>query len=258
MDQDPRELEQRIERTRAGLGDNIDALADKVSPSRMVARRMDSAKNTLSGVKDTVMGTAQSATDAIGDGATSSSTALRRQTQGNPLAVGVMAFGLGWLVSSLLPASDTETKLRRFDGSGPAGQSWPCRRPVEGCRRSRWPTTCANQPPRPSKTCGAPRRTRSTLFAPRAPTPRTGCSRQASTSASQRIAKQVLRRRQGPGHAAATRDSPGSCRVGAVRRAPESRGSRSSAAPGRALMPSKALGPEVASAHPRSLGYAAR
>ena len=33
---------------------------------------------------------------------------LRAQAQGNPLAAGVIAFGVGWLVSSLLPASQVE------------------------------------------------------------------------------------------------------------------------------------------------------
>jgi gas vesicle protein len=34
-----------------------------------------------------------------------------RQTQGNPLAAGLIAFGVGWLVSSLLPASQKEQEL---------------------------------------------------------------------------------------------------------------------------------------------------
>ena len=34
-----------------------------------------------------------------------------RQTQGNPLAAGLIAFGVGWLVSSLLPASEKEKQL---------------------------------------------------------------------------------------------------------------------------------------------------
>jgi len=37
--------------------------------------------------------------------------AARRQAQGNPLAAGVVAFGLGWLVSSLLPASQKEQQV---------------------------------------------------------------------------------------------------------------------------------------------------
>ena len=34
-----------------------------------------------------------------------------RQTQGNPLAAGLIAFGVGWLVSSLLPATEKEQQL---------------------------------------------------------------------------------------------------------------------------------------------------
>ncbi|MDQ1661085.1 MAG: hypothetical protein QOJ68_1065, partial [Blastococcus sp.] len=34
-----------------------------------------------------------------------------RQTQGNPMAAGLIAFGVGWLVSSLLPASEKEKEL---------------------------------------------------------------------------------------------------------------------------------------------------
>ena len=34
-----------------------------------------------------------------------------RQTQGNPLAAGLIAFGVGWLLSSLLPATQREQQL---------------------------------------------------------------------------------------------------------------------------------------------------
>ena len=37
--------------------------------------------------------------------------AIRRQARGNPLAAGLIAFGAGWLVSSLLPASRREQEL---------------------------------------------------------------------------------------------------------------------------------------------------
>ena len=48
----------------------------------------------------------------------------RRQTQGNPLAVGLIAFGTGWLVSSLLPASRREQQLaeQARDRAGELGQ----------------------------------------------------------------------------------------------------------------------------------------
>ena len=41
----------------------------------------------------------------------SSPDAAIRQTQGNPLAAGLIAFGVGWLVSSLLPATQKEQQL---------------------------------------------------------------------------------------------------------------------------------------------------
>ena len=37
--------------------------------------------------------------------------AVRRQTRGNPVAAGLIAFGAGWLVSSLLPATRREQEL---------------------------------------------------------------------------------------------------------------------------------------------------
>jgi hypothetical protein len=37
--------------------------------------------------------------------------AIRRQTQGNPLAAGIVAFGAGLLVASLLPPTEAEQQL---------------------------------------------------------------------------------------------------------------------------------------------------
>ncbi len=36
--------------------------------------------------------------------------AVRQRTEGNPLAAGLIAFGAGWLISSLLPASPAEQR----------------------------------------------------------------------------------------------------------------------------------------------------
>jgi gas vesicle protein len=89
MGKEPEVIEQDIASTRDDLSRDFDALADKVSPSRVVGRRVDTVKGRLSGAKDRVMGSAQ----------------------GSPLAAGAIAFGLGWLVSSLAPASQKEAQL---------------------------------------------------------------------------------------------------------------------------------------------------
>lgn len=121
---DPEVIRRDIESTRADLSRNVDALTEKVSPSRVVGRRVDRAKDAVGSVKDKVMGSnddpydhgamggatdkASSVASSIGDTATSAPTIARQKTQGNPLAAGMIAFGVGWLASSLLPATEKE------------------------------------------------------------------------------------------------------------------------------------------------------
>jgi ElaB/YqjD/DUF883 family membrane-anchored ribosome-binding protein/uncharacterized protein YjbJ (UPF0337 family) len=113
--QTPEEIRRDIERTRYELASDVDTLHEKVSPSAIASRRTQATKNRLSGIKDRVMGSTHGATSSVtstgSDVAGSvkqAPSAVRQQTQGNPLAAGVIAFGAGWLVSSLLPSSDKE------------------------------------------------------------------------------------------------------------------------------------------------------
>jgi Protein of unknown function (DUF3618) len=169
---DPDEIRREIERTQANLSQDVDALTEKVTPSKIVERRVDRARDTATRLKDKVMGsnplhssgtvsghhlgggaagtasqaadrlsgTASSATSSVQDAASTAAgavqdaastaasavqdaastaagavqqapQAIRRQARGNPLAAGVIAFGAGWLISSLLPASRQEQEL---------------------------------------------------------------------------------------------------------------------------------------------------
>ncbi len=120
----PEEIQQEIERTRANLSNDVDRLTDKVTPSKVVGRRVDSVKTTASSVRERVMGSADdgsglrgagdslsSATSSVGDAASSAPQAIKQRTQGNPLAAGIIAFGIGWMLSSLAPASQPEQQL---------------------------------------------------------------------------------------------------------------------------------------------------
>ena len=60
--------------------------------------------DTAYSAKDTVSEKASDARDAVRQ----APTRLRRKAQGNPLAAGVVAFGLGMLVSSLIPSTKKE------------------------------------------------------------------------------------------------------------------------------------------------------
>jgi len=125
MTSNPEEIKRDIEATRAELSRDVDMLSEKVSPSRVLERRVDRAKDVVGGVKDKVMGVTapgngdsaglsaahdkvSSAASTVADTATSAPATARNQTRGNPLAAGLIAFGVGWLASSLLPATQKE------------------------------------------------------------------------------------------------------------------------------------------------------
>lgn len=124
----PQQIEQQIEETRARLSSDVSRIEEKVSPSRVVGRRVDRVKGGAASLRERVMGAMpdtgavsdkagsagsqlSSAGHKVGDAASGAPQAVRQQTQGNPLAAGLVAFGLGMVVSSLLPASEKEKQL---------------------------------------------------------------------------------------------------------------------------------------------------
>jgi hypothetical protein len=136
---DPDDIRADIERTRATLSNDVDDLAESVKPQSVARRQVDKVKDAVGNVKDRVMGSddegyssstvgdkASAAKDVVADKAYAAKdtvsdkayqageavretpTTVKRKTQGNPLAAGVIAFGLGMLVSSLIPSSEKE------------------------------------------------------------------------------------------------------------------------------------------------------
>ncbi|MBA2390380.1 MAG: DUF3618 domain-containing protein [Geodermatophilaceae bacterium] len=115
MGTDAEQLKREIEQTRQELSYDADALTEKVSPARIVDRRVGRAKNAMSSAKERVMGSATDTSSSVsGFGGSVAGTtsdladSARQRAQGNPLAAGLIAFGAGWLVSALIPASQRE------------------------------------------------------------------------------------------------------------------------------------------------------
>lgn len=151
---DPDRIRREIERTQAGLSRDVDALTEKVTPSRIVERRVDRARGVANRWKENVMGggdtttyrapthrvpasgdgvrdtghqaseSMQHAAESVSGAAHEAPAAARRRTEGNPFAAGVIAFGVGMLVSSLVPASSREQQLteRARDRAGELGR----------------------------------------------------------------------------------------------------------------------------------------
>lgn len=129
MTTDPSRLRTEIEQTRASLSDNVDTLAYEANPVHMAQRQVSKAKAFGSRLLDRILGAAEDLKDSavekvqgtaegiadrasgVGQGLSDLPGSARQQTQGNPLAAGAVAFGIGLLISSAFPASRKEREL---------------------------------------------------------------------------------------------------------------------------------------------------
>ncbi len=129
MSETPEEIRARIDRTRENVSEDVDALAEKVSPSSMVNRQTERVKGKLGDVKDRIFGSDDNDPGAVGrvgenigdkvghvgdrvgqvgDDVRHTADRAVQKAKGNPLAVGLIAFGVGALIASLIPASSVE------------------------------------------------------------------------------------------------------------------------------------------------------
>jgi ElaB/YqjD/DUF883 family membrane-anchored ribosome-binding protein len=74
--------------------------------------------NTMSDVGSTMSDVGSTVSNAVSE----APQVIRSQAQGNPLAAGLIAFGVGWLVGSLLPATEPEQQAaaKVKETAGPA------------------------------------------------------------------------------------------------------------------------------------------
>jgi gas vesicle protein len=136
MTSDPSVIRAQIEQTRANLSDDVDALADQANPAHIAHRQVAKAKRAGGRLLDRILGTAEDVRDAAADkahelaadvgdatgdvtgrapqwghGVADLPNQAGRQAQGNPVAAGVVAFGIGLLIAAAFPASRKEQEL---------------------------------------------------------------------------------------------------------------------------------------------------
>lgn len=118
MSDDPDAIRADIEATRRNLSGDVDALADKVTPSKIAQRQTRKVKGAFHSISERIMGSADDVRSGVGgavsDAGSSVADAGRtvvNKAQGNPLAVGLIAFGIGALIASLIPPSTKEQEL---------------------------------------------------------------------------------------------------------------------------------------------------
>jgi Protein of unknown function (DUF3618) len=122
--QESEALKADIQQRRESMTGTIDAIEDRVVPSRIVERRRVAIRGWAGGIKERVMGSAQSATDQASatagrlsegvshasDAVTNAPVQVQRATAGSPLIAGAVAFGVGALVAALLPETEPEQR----------------------------------------------------------------------------------------------------------------------------------------------------
>lgn len=105
------ELTHDIQATRGRMDQTLDDIGERAGPGRLTERM----KGAMSNAKGAVMGTAGEAGHHVSSGVSSTGStatdAMRRGTDGSPLAAGLIAFGAGLLAGSVLPESRTEGRL---------------------------------------------------------------------------------------------------------------------------------------------------
>ena len=131
----PEEIRRDIERTRAELSENVNALGNQSNPSNIARSQVDKVKDGARDLKERVFGSAddpydsgkagelsdrageavdeakfaaQQAADDAKLAAQQAPYKVKQRTRGNPLAAGLIAAGVGALIGGLLPATRTE------------------------------------------------------------------------------------------------------------------------------------------------------
>lgn len=138
------ELRREIAQRRDDIGRDLEVIGDRVSPARMVDRSRERTRRRFSSLRERVMGSPGSdwnssgyqrsgyqnttgepgrpMSERAGDRLSALTTemagrdpaaAVGERVQGSPLAMGFVAFGIGFVLGSVIPATRTEEDLAR-------------------------------------------------------------------------------------------------------------------------------------------------
>lgn len=114
--QDPEQLRRDIARTREEMGTTVEAIEDRMSPRRIRERQVTRLRGRWHDAREAVMGSASEEHDLrhrasrAGDAVQHAPDRARGTTRGNPLAAGMIAFGVGALAGTFLPVTTPEQR----------------------------------------------------------------------------------------------------------------------------------------------------
>lgn len=107
MGQTTEELTTGIAGAREDLSRDFEALSERMSPGRVMERRRQALRSRMGSMRERIMGSSEDDATATAQGAAQT---VQQRAEGNPLAAGLIAFGAGVLVSSVIPSSEKEAQ----------------------------------------------------------------------------------------------------------------------------------------------------
>lgn len=114
---DPDRIRDEIRMTRGRMDDTLSSLEYRVAPSQVAARSRARLQSRWTGIRESVMGSSPASrgpgdmASDVGDSARQAPQAVMDKTRGNPMAAGMVAFGLGAIIAGALPGSEREEHL---------------------------------------------------------------------------------------------------------------------------------------------------
>lgn len=120
------QLKREIADRREDIGRDLEVIGDRVSPGRMADRSRERARRRVYSLRDRVMGPVDSARTTFGDSPGDRGIGARvgemasglsdhdpagsvsGRVEGSPIAMGLVAFGIGFVAGSVIPPSRSE------------------------------------------------------------------------------------------------------------------------------------------------------
>jgi ElaB/YqjD/DUF883 family membrane-anchored ribosome-binding protein len=119
-DRSEREIRERIDTTRARMGDTIEQIGDRVNPDRVKAELKSKAREQIQETKDNVKRKARNTMRDVEHGVADAGRGIWATIRENPLPAGMVGVGLAWMFANRRGSDEHRDREYGTYSTGPA------------------------------------------------------------------------------------------------------------------------------------------